>query len=232
MRYTLALLLGMVVVLIASAPAAAMYDPSIGRFIQRDTIGVWGDAMGVGNGVAYVASNPMRHVDPLGLDAWIEDTKRIGGTHRRVCVDTWSDDCSRKTGKHCVSFGGTGISESSSSTCGGNPTNVDPRNDGNGIIYHDRDNDGTGAARTKSQGCQDDKEMLRHMKEADGRRMGYCPGVNDCRNFSEEFLDDPSNDRWRVRPLTTQEQQEREEVRRRQEQWRHDRHKRNPPPRW
>jgi len=42
-------------------------DPQSGRFTTRDTIAIWGDDMGVGNGYPYVASNPFSWNDPFGL---------------------------------------------------------------------------------------------------------------------------------------------------------------------
>jgi len=39
-----------------------------GRFTSRDTIGIWGDPQGVGNGLAYVGNNPWKWFDPLGLE--------------------------------------------------------------------------------------------------------------------------------------------------------------------
>jgi RHS repeat-associated protein len=41
-------------------------DPAAGRFITRDTIGIWGDETAVGNGYTYVANNPTSFVDPSG----------------------------------------------------------------------------------------------------------------------------------------------------------------------
>jgi RHS repeat-associated protein len=45
------------------------YDPSTGRFLQRDPLGIWGDPLNLGNGTAYVGNNPWSWVDPYGLSA-------------------------------------------------------------------------------------------------------------------------------------------------------------------
>ncbi|MCG3137518.1 MAG: hypothetical protein HJJLKODD_01364 [Phycisphaerae bacterium] len=42
------------------------YDPSLGRFLERDPIGIRGGL----NVYEYVASNPQKWVDPAGLDRW------------------------------------------------------------------------------------------------------------------------------------------------------------------
>lgn len=44
-------------------------DPAWGRFTTRDTIGIWGDPMSLGNGVVYAGSTPTTAVDPLGMSA-------------------------------------------------------------------------------------------------------------------------------------------------------------------
>ena len=51
------------------------YDPAIGRFIQRDPLGVLGDL----NVYEYARSNPLGRIDPLGLDRWdvVEDYRAI-----------------------------------------------------------------------------------------------------------------------------------------------------------
>ena len=41
-------------------------DPKLGRFTTRDTIGVWGDAANLGNGLAYVGGSPLTWLDPFG----------------------------------------------------------------------------------------------------------------------------------------------------------------------
>ena len=42
------------------------YDPAIGRFLQRDTVGIWADSLNLGSGLAYVGCNPVNFFDPLG----------------------------------------------------------------------------------------------------------------------------------------------------------------------
>lgn len=44
-------------------------DPSVGRFTTRDTIGIWGDPMGLGNGYTFVGNNPWSLEDPMGTAA-------------------------------------------------------------------------------------------------------------------------------------------------------------------
>jgi RHS repeat-associated protein len=44
------------------------YDPSLGRFISLDTIGIWGDLNNYGNGYAYVGNQSNSAFDPFGTD--------------------------------------------------------------------------------------------------------------------------------------------------------------------
>lgn len=46
---------------------ARSYAPSLGRFIQRDPLGVWGDSGNLGNAVAFVGNDPVGRRDPFGL---------------------------------------------------------------------------------------------------------------------------------------------------------------------
>ncbi len=45
------------------------YDPDTGRFIQRDSAGLWHDAMGRGNAYLFCALNPWSYHDPMGESA-------------------------------------------------------------------------------------------------------------------------------------------------------------------
>jgi RHS repeat-associated protein len=42
------------------------FDPSTGRFISRDTVGIWTDTFNLGNGYTYLANNPWAATDPMG----------------------------------------------------------------------------------------------------------------------------------------------------------------------
>ncbi len=43
-------------------------DPRAGRFLTRDTIGIWGDRSALGNGATFASNNPWSKLDPFGLD--------------------------------------------------------------------------------------------------------------------------------------------------------------------
>jgi len=43
-------------------------EPTSGRFLNRDTIGIWGDEANMGNAFCYVANNPATMLDPYGTD--------------------------------------------------------------------------------------------------------------------------------------------------------------------
>jgi len=66
-------------------------DPFAGRFLTRDTIGIWADGANLGNGTAYVANDPATFVDPFGRKRGTHncdgralkwDTKDCGATSR------------------------------------------------------------------------------------------------------------------------------------------------------
>jgi len=48
---------------------ARSYDPRLGRFMQRDPIGIWGDESNFGNAFSYVGEDPVNDADPFGLES-------------------------------------------------------------------------------------------------------------------------------------------------------------------
>jgi RHS repeat-associated protein len=64
-------------------------DSDMGRFISRDTIGVWGDPASLGNGFAYVSNRPTERLDPLG---------ETGSTMDQLCFDS-NAICNATTGR-------------------------------------------------------------------------------------------------------------------------------------
>jgi len=54
-------------------------DTELGRFIQRDPLGVWTDATSLGNGYLYASSRPNVATDPFGLFVVLEYGGLLGG---------------------------------------------------------------------------------------------------------------------------------------------------------
>ena len=58
-------------------------EPNTGKFTTRDTIGIWGDALELGNGFSYVGNNTQTLSDPHGEGVpilfWIGQALGIGG---------------------------------------------------------------------------------------------------------------------------------------------------------
>jgi RHS repeat-associated protein len=72
---------------------ARYYDPTLGRFISEDPIGLRGDGP---NFYAYVMGNPIRHADPWGYGVFLPPPptdqasciKQAQETHQ-LCVASW-----------------------------------------------------------------------------------------------------------------------------------------------
>ena len=75
------------------------YDPNLQRWIQRDPIG---EAGGV-NLFQFVGNNPLRYVDPLGLDYWTVYVTGFSGAAHQV---VYGDDGSG--GSYTIEYGPQG----------------------------------------------------------------------------------------------------------------------------
>ena len=55
---------------------ARHYSPELGRFLQRDPIGIWEDRVNLGNGYSFVGNDAINERDPTGLEsetwAWVK----------------------------------------------------------------------------------------------------------------------------------------------------------------
>jgi RHS repeat-associated protein len=65
------------------------YDPSLGRFISVDTIGIWGDLNNYGNGYAYVGNMGNSGLDPSGNSVWV--TRENNEVTIHVALDAKND---------------------------------------------------------------------------------------------------------------------------------------------
>ena len=60
-------------------------DPQTGRFLSRDPLGAWGDAMNLGNGQTYAGNNPWTRLDPYGEETMYGP----GGKNRNIFARAW-----------------------------------------------------------------------------------------------------------------------------------------------
>jgi len=174
---------------------ARSYSQELGRFMQQDPIRFRGRDLNI---YRYVQNNALQFRDPMGLDVWIENTAGVFGRHQRICVDTWSECCTEKTGKYCISFGHAGGGSSASSGasntgCGssgsgsGSAGSSGIGGGGTGIVYVDPDTgDRTGEDSRHSQDCEADKRTKEDFESQEGDRGNYHLTDNNCRHFSEQ----------------------------------------------
>jgi RHS repeat-associated protein len=166
------------------------YDPTLGRYIESDPIGL---EAGV-NTFGYVMGNPVGAFDLWGLDVRLENTASVYGYHQRVAVDTWALNTNwqipmhgdlkyTKTGFYGISFG---MSSSDLPQQGFFAARGDVPvfgGAGSGIVYVDNDPAIEIQKVLKTTPEQDIK--VKELFEGEVGKTGeYNVGSNSCRTYS------------------------------------------------
>jgi RHS repeat-associated protein len=99
---------GRTCVLVLSYAQQRWYDPRTGRFLSEDPVGVTDERLGMPSGLqtfAYASANPLRYVDPLGLESLSgdPDMRRMREERQKWYAAT-SDACQAGHASACVSL--------------------------------------------------------------------------------------------------------------------------------
>jgi len=162
------------------------YSPSTGRFLCKDPIGERGGL----NLYGFVGNDPIRRIDPLGLDYYIKVVKGACGVNHRVLVgDDGHGNCYeleiyplvKKWYQEYRRFCGKGIIQYMPRT--GSATNW---TSGEGILKVEKH---------ESTTPEQDEALAAKAKSLDNASITYCLGVQDCRAVEDCLLWGPVGQR-------------------------------------
>lgn len=141
------------------------YDPETGRYLTPDPIGQAGGP----NIYAYAGGNPLKNIDPEGLDYWVEgavEGEGGMGFHQSLCVGS-------PTGQqYCISFG------VDDPDCATGLTGC------KGKVYQDRSKPGPFVKdKYRYTSSEVDKKIQNQLASMVGTPGDYFLLQNDCRAF-------------------------------------------------
>lgn len=153
---------------------ARHYDPQIGRFLQKDPIGL---SSGDTNVYRYVLNQPNYFSDPYGLDLYLGNTQQVKGLHQKIAVDTSKGLYGQSFGMISMEVPMQGFIES----WGANPG---PGLSGSGIVYKDPD-PFIKVSKVFQTTKEEDKFIESYLKSQIGFTGPYNVLSNNCRDYSQ-----------------------------------------------